>query len=244
MSTVAERAAEGFSTLGEKSLHAELKAWYARPGDRFETPVDGYVVDIVRDDLLIEVQTGGLSPLNRKVRALAAGHGVRVVVPIPREKWIVRVADDGVTVLGRRKSPRRGQVVDIFEDLVHCTGLIAEANVEFEVLLTREDEVRKKSGGRRGWRRRGWITVERRLLAVVGRHRFRGLPDFAALLPPALGDSFGTAEIAEAMACPRRLAQKVAYCLRETGALETVGKLGNALLYRRRQACVSGSIAP
>ena len=48
-------------TLNEGSLHAALKLWYADPGDLVEHPVDGYVIDLVRDDLLIEVQTGGFA---------------------------------------------------------------------------------------------------------------------------------------------------------------------------------------
>ena len=35
-------------TLRERPLHASLKRWYARPGDRTEAAVDGYVVDLVR----------------------------------------------------------------------------------------------------------------------------------------------------------------------------------------------------
>jgi hypothetical protein len=33
--------------------------------DRFEVPVDGFVIDIVRDDLLIEIQTRNFSSLKR-----------------------------------------------------------------------------------------------------------------------------------------------------------------------------------
>ena len=47
----------GIGLLNEKPLHASLKQWYARPGDRFEVAVGGFVIDIVRDDLLIEIQT-------------------------------------------------------------------------------------------------------------------------------------------------------------------------------------------
>ena len=45
-------------SLHEKSLHAALKAWCLQPGDHTEVPVDGYIIDIVRGDLLIEVQNG------------------------------------------------------------------------------------------------------------------------------------------------------------------------------------------
>lgn len=40
----------GIGLLNEKSLHASLKQWYAQPGDRFEVAVDGFVIDIVRND--------------------------------------------------------------------------------------------------------------------------------------------------------------------------------------------------
>ncbi|MHA1257030.1 MAG: hypothetical protein ACTSPS_15680 [Promethearchaeota archaeon] len=43
-------------TLKEKSLHAELKNWLKLPGDKIESPVDGYIIDIVRGELLIEIQ--------------------------------------------------------------------------------------------------------------------------------------------------------------------------------------------
>ena len=48
--------ANQISTFNEKPLHAALKAWYARAGDRLEVQVDGFIIDIVRDGLLIEIQ--------------------------------------------------------------------------------------------------------------------------------------------------------------------------------------------
>ena len=59
--------APGIGTLRERPLHASLKRWYAEPGDRTEVAVDGYVIDLVRGDLLIEVQTRGLSSARHKV---------------------------------------------------------------------------------------------------------------------------------------------------------------------------------
>jgi hypothetical protein len=42
--------------LGEKPLHASLKRMCSEPGDRVEQPVDGFVIDLVREDALIEIQ--------------------------------------------------------------------------------------------------------------------------------------------------------------------------------------------
>ena len=56
----------GIGLLNEKPLHASLKTWYAQPGDRFEVAVDGFVIDIVRDSLLLEIQTANFSAIKSK----------------------------------------------------------------------------------------------------------------------------------------------------------------------------------
>ena len=63
----------GISTIGtlnEKPLHEALKRWYAQAGDRLEVPVDGSVVDIVRGELLVEIQTRNFSAIRRKLEKL------------------------------------------------------------------------------------------------------------------------------------------------------------------------------
>jgi hypothetical protein len=102
-------------------------------------------------------------------------------------------------------------------------------------LLIQEEEVRRYEGGR-AWRRRGWVTEERRLLQVVDRQVFERPADMAELLPAGLVEPFTTAELAKATGLPRRLAQKMAYCLRKMDAIEVAGKSGRAVLYVRGAA--------
>ena len=83
----------------------------------------------------------------------------------------------------------------------------------------------------RAWRRRGWVTHERRLLEVVGQRRFSTPADLAELIPPSLVQPFTTSDLASAIGKPRRLAQRMAYCLRRMGVIQAVGKDGNAFLY-------------
>jgi hypothetical protein len=220
-------------TLNEKPLHAALKEWYARSGDQFEISIGGFVIDIVRDGLLIEVQTGNFASIKRKVQALAENHLLRLVYPIAREKWIVRLAKTGGgAVISRRRSPKRGVLEQVFSELVSFPRLIANPNFSMEVLLTREEEVRCYDG-KRGWRRGGWVTHERRLLDVVGRVVLEGPADLLGFIPPDLAEPWTTADLAIAIGQPRRLAQKMVYCLREIGTARVVGREGNAILYAR-----------
>ena len=142
-------------TYQEKSLHAALKDWYAAPGDLAEQPVDGYVVDLVRGNELIEIQTRNFSALKRKLATLLQHHSVRLVHPIPARKWIVRLDRDGATVLSRRRSPKRGTLLDVFDELVSIPHLVAHPRFALEVLLVAVEETRQQDG-RGSWRRRGW----------------------------------------------------------------------------------------
>lgn len=216
--------------LNEKPLHAALKQWVARPGDRIEVPIDGYIIDVVRDDLLIEIQTGNFSTVKQKLTDLVSRHQLRLVYPIAREKWLLKLPPEAGGETERRKSPKRGQIEELFRELVSFPELLAEQRFSLEVLFTQEEEVRRYDPRRR-WRRRGWRTEERRLLAVVERRLFEGPGDAAALLPQGLPERFTTADLAAAIGRSRWWGQKMAYCLRKVGVIEEVGRRGRSILY-------------
>lgn len=218
-------------TLRENPLHASLKRWYAQPDDAVEVLMDGFVIDLVRDDLLIEVQTRGFSSMKPKVVALLGlGRRVLIVFPIPVEKWIVKVDAEG-GVLSRRRSPRRGSPIDVFAELVSFPELMSHPNLEVEVLLINEEEYRHQTPGR-SWRRHGWSILERRLIEVVDTLRLGHLEHLAALLPDGLPELFTTADLAAGLGQPRRVAQQMAYCLRKVGAIVAVGRRGQEVIYR------------
>ncbi|MEL7210059.1 MAG: hypothetical protein AAGK32_17820, partial [Actinomycetota bacterium] len=116
-------------TLNEGSLHAALKEDYARPGDEFEVPLDGFVIDIRRDDLLIEIQTSSFASMGRKLDHLLAGHRILLVHPIAVETHLDK-PDRPV-----RRSPKRGSVYSVFEELVSMPTLLDHPNLSLEVVL-------------------------------------------------------------------------------------------------------------
>src|SRR4029434_9846566 len=158
--------------LNEKPLHAALKAWYAQPGDRFEVPLDVFIIDIVRDNVLLEIQTRHFGAIKSKLATLVSSHQVRLIYPIAQEKWIVQSPTAG-GFSTRRKSPKRGRVEDLFRELVAIPRLLAHQNFSLEVWMTREEE-RRRYDRRRRWRNGGWVTEERRLLDVMERRVFEG----------------------------------------------------------------------
>lgn len=205
----------GIGTLKEGSLHAALKQWAARPGDRFEQPVDGFIVDILRGDDVVEIQTGHFASMRRKLTALTATRRVHVVHPVAVERWIVR----GVK---RRRSPRRRELFSLFEPLVSIPEIAARDTFSLEIVLVSEELVRE-----------GDVAVDRRLLTVHDSAVFRGPAEFASLLPDVLAERFTNADLAAALKRPRWLAEKMTYALRKMGALAVVGRRGLANVYRR-----------
>jgi hypothetical protein len=226
-------------TLGEKSLHAAIKTWYAQPGDRLEWEVDGkYVVDIFRPSpdqtsgQCIEIQTRSLGKLKNKLAFLLERWPVRLVYPIARERHVVRLDADGA-IVSRRKSPKHGTIFHLFPELVSLPTLVTHPNFALDVLLIGEEEF-WLDDGQGSWRRKHWSIYDRRLVEVYEMVSLGTPAEYAALLPSQLPDVFDTQELAQVLDLPRSLAQKMVYCLREMAVLEIVGRQGRALRYRRR----------
>ena len=225
--------------LREGPLHAAVKATLAAPGDRFEVPIDGFVIDLVRaDGELVEVQTGGFSSLGRKLDALLDAHRFRIVYPVAAERRIVRVDRDG-EVTSVRRSPRRAGVVEVFDKLVAFPSLLTHPHLTIEVLLLREDHIRAERPERVG--RRSRDPGERRLIDVLDRVVFRGPRDFVRMLPAFPSDPFSTRELAALLGCSVSLAQRTAYCLRMMGILEAAGKRGRTPLHQQRLEATAGN---
>ncbi|MCO5184675.1 MAG: hypothetical protein M9965_12145 [Anaerolineae bacterium] len=213
-------------TLTESSLHAALKRGLAQPGDRLEHEVDGYVIDIVRDDRLLEIQTGNFSGFRRKLAALLPSHPIHVYLPLALDKWIVRVSAENQPI-SRRKSPKHSRPVDAFSELVYIGHLLPHPNLTVSLVLTQEEEL-WRDDGKGSWRRKRWSIADRVLLNVIGEITLHDSADYLALLPDQLSQPFTNRDLATALACHTRLAQKITYTLQRAGLLVIVGKQGNA----------------
>jgi len=216
--------------MNEHSLHSEIKNWYSQPGDRFEVKVDDFIVDIARDALLIEIQTRNFSAIKMKLTKLLENHEIRLVYPIPQLKWVVHVAKSG-EVLRRRKSPRKGRLVDLFYELVNTPSLVKEENFSLEVLMIEEEELRCNDG-EGSWRRRGTSIKDRRLINVNGRALFKNEKDFQRFLPNSIIGPFTNKEFAELGGVSITLARRITYCLRKMGAITPSGKKGKELVFK------------
>lgn len=229
---VAERA--GLNLYAERSLHAQLKQWLAEPGDRLEVAIGGKVVDLVRSDgELVEVQTGNLCKLAPKVLALAAsGRKVRVVHPIAAETTIRRLDPKTEELVSTRRSPKRGDLYDLFEELTQAPGLIAARNLSVEVLLVRAIETKIRDGSGSWWRK-GDRKVDRELVEVISSRVMRTKGQWLALIPKSLPEPWSSVSLGAALGIEPYRARKILYCMARDGLLDQSGLDGRRKLYSR-----------
>lgn len=216
--------------MKETSLHSSIKEWYSLPGDRFEVKVGNFVIDIVRNNLLIEIQTRNFSAIKKKLHSLVKIHNIRLVFPIPKRKWIVQLSKSNDETISRRRSPKKGKLTDVFDELVRIPKLINEDNFALEVLMIKEEEVRCNDG-KGSWRRRGISIKDRKLIDVVEKVRFVNREDFLRFLPKDINQTFTNKSLAKNLGIPIRQSQRITYCLRKMGAIKLVGKNRNELFF-------------
>ncbi len=215
----------------ETSLHRALKDHYSDCTEaRSEVTLEGFRIDAVDETgLLIEIQSGPLSPLRIKLQKLLPRHRVRVVKPIVLERRVVRRTRLDGPDLSARRSPRRGEMFDAFEHLVGLAKLFPDPNLTVEILGVSIDEIRVP---RRRWP--GFKVLDRGLNQIRAGCVLHEPSDLWRLLPRVdWHEPFTTADIAARAAKPLWLAQRAAYCLRLSGAARVVGKRHNHRLYAR-----------
>ena len=216
--------------MNEHSLHSEIKKVYSLPGDVFEAKLDNYIVDILRGQLIIEVQTKNFSALKEKLQALIEKHQVRLVYPLPEKKWIITCTKENV-VIKKRRSPKKGRLTDLFRELVMISHIVGNENFSLEVLLIDEEEIRCNDG-KGSWRRRGVSIKERRLLQINSRILFQDKIDYLKILPNSLNQVFTNKELSKLAKIPVRTARQITYCLRKNETILLAPKKGRELAFQ------------
>src|SRR5262249_32975714 len=137
---------EGSDGPLETSLHRALKERYgpgSGSGGRSEVSLRGYRVDAVAaDGALVEVQSGPLGPLRGKLGRLLPSGRVRVIKPVVVSRRVIRRARPDGADLSARLSPKKGALVDVFDDLIGLARGFPHPNLRIEGLAVAIDEVR------------------------------------------------------------------------------------------------------
>lgn len=189
----------GIGTLGEKTLHATLKLWLDSDTAHHEIPLaEGCVADIFDGERVTEIQTAGFSGFRPKLARLLEHYPVTVVHPVVRRKSLVWIDPATGETTPPHRSPRVGTFADAGEQLIYILPLIGHPHLTVRLVLVDVEEHRLADGRRSRDGKRGSHRVERYPLALGDSCTLQAPADYAALLPPELGETFTSKEFGKA----------------------------------------------
>lgn len=196
-----------FSTINESSLHNTLKKLYAYQNDgQMEVELDNHVYDIfTADNTVIEIQTANLAKLLPKLLdVLDKGHKVKLVHPIVIERKILLLDKEG-NKISARKSPKRGNIYDLFRELTGIYPILLNENFELEILKvnitefrTRTDEPVQSENKKRRFKK-DWIKTGKKLDEITENIQLKSKSDYINLLPKKLNKEFCAKDLAKAI---------------------------------------------
>ena len=222
--------------LKESSLHKYLKFQYSDTG-KTEISVGDYVCDGQnKKGELIEVQTGSFGPLKEKINTISKKKKIRIIYPVIIRKHIELYDTDG-KLMRKKKSPKKGNIWDIFDALIYAPDLCLARNVTLELALL--DIVEKRvNDGKGSWKRKG-ITIEDKIPLCLHESIILKKPgDYFHFIPFEKDAEFTVKDLGEKAGIPLHLANKCIYVLKKSGLIEKTGKQGRAFLYKKKRTKV------
>lgn len=195
----------GFSTYNESSLHNSLKTLYCSIYDgQTEVEKDGHIYDIVtKNGNVVEIQTKNLTKLLPKILdTIEKGRNIKVVHPVIVTKRILLLDENG-NKISNRKSPKKGCIYDIFEELTGIYPVLLNPHFSLEIIEIEmtEERVRTKhnvqSKNKRRRFRRNWNKTNKKLDKILGTTIFNKKEDYLALLSKTLPENFCAKDLAK-----------------------------------------------
>lgn len=224
------RERQGIGTLGEKTVHAVLKNYYAPDCEMQEIPIENFVADIFTGTEIIEIQTRSFNVMRRKLETFLKQYPVTIVHPIPHIKWVSWIDEETGEASPKRKSPKKGNPYQAFVELYKIRPFLKDENLHFKFALIDMEEYRLLNGWSRD-KKRGSERFDRIPLEFVEEVCIDRREDYMQFVPFDLPEPFTSREFAKCAKIPMRLANVVLLILTDLSVVTRVGKQGNCYLY-------------
>jgi len=227
----------GIGTLSEKTVHSVLKTYYSPNQLNHEIKVGGFVADICTGNEIIEIQTRDFNKLRRKLTAFLAFAPVTIVYPVPYIKWLRWVNPKTGEISAPRKSPKVGSPYIIFDELYKIKDYLKNPNLNLKIVLINMEEYRFLDGWSQD-KKKGSSRCDRIPTELVQELNINDLVDYQLLIPQGLSDEFTSKDFKKCSGLSIHKAQTALNVLHFLGAVDRVGKKGNAFVYTN---CRNGS---
>ena len=221
---------KGIGTLGEKSVHAALKAYFEPQSDNTEIRIGSFVADIAGEDGIIEIQTRQFYRLVKKLDCFLEYTHVTVVYPIIAKKYVRWLDPETGELSARRVSPRKGSIYDACKELVSIKFALDNPRFTFVAVMLEAEDIRLLDGYGKDKKKHS-TKFDRVPIDILCEYRFECPRDYMMLIPPELSGRFTSKDLAKAAGISRTLAGIALNILTYTECVSRVGKNGREIIY-------------
>ena len=216
-------------TLAERRLHSVLKFYYENDPALHEIKIGRFFADIVTGHEIIEIQTGDLGRLGRKLDVFLKDHTVTVVHPMAKNCVISRIDPKTGECVSRRKSPIHADIYSAIPHIYRIRPYLSHPNLALRLIFLSLEEFRTPNCKRWG-SHKGSVRLERFPEEVHYEIDLSTPDDYRVFLPAALPESFTSGDLRRLTGCAD--ASLLLTILTSVGTVERVGKTGNSYIYK------------
>ena len=229
------RAEMGIGSLGEKYMHLILKTFICEDTDCHEVGQGHYFADVLVEDTIYEIQTGGYYPLKKKLSYYLSEGDKQIVIvtPVVRRKRLIWVdPETGAATEGRYTTIPMAWT-KILREMYWLSDLLDFDRVSFWFPVVAVDDYRKLDGYGRDKKIRA-TKIEKIPRELLDIEEANSVEDVARLfVPESLPKRFFAKDFS-ALTGTRRLAfSSCLHALERMGIIQKDGREGNAAVYRR-----------
>lgn len=220
----------------EKILHRTLKYYICNDEQYHEVKVSKerkgvLFADIKMDNQIYEIQTRSFNALRDKLNEFLKTYQVTVVYPIASHKTIFKINEEN-HLLSNKKSPKKGNPLDLFYELYKIKGYLNHPNLFFKIIMLDMDEYRKEVK-KKHYRSSGYeriVQIPKRVERIIDLKRNS---DYIHLLGEyPLNEEFISKEFAKATHLTIKKAMVTLHVLTYMGIVTRIGKANRSYVYK------------
>lgn len=217
-------------TKQERTLHQYLKYYFCEESKYHEQKCNGYIVDIFKDQQIIEIQTSSFNAMRKKLETLLPDYKITIVYPIIQERTLYNFNDLG-ELENIRKSPKREHPLKIGKELYKINHLLNHKNLSFIGVVLKVYEERIPYINRYKQRRMTRINqIPYELVAIIN---FKNPADFKYIIP--FDNEFTALDFKKKIKLSPRDTASTLISLRTLEAIEITRKEGKKYIYQIKE---------
>ncbi len=221
---------ESIGTKQERTLHQYLKYYFCENPLFHEKKLNGYIVDIFKDNQIIEIQTSSFNAMRKKLETLLPHYQITIVYPIIMERTLYNFNDLG-ELENIRKSPKKEHPLKICKELYKINHLLNNKNLSFIGVILKINEERIPYINRYKQKRMTRINqIPYELIEIVS---LKTSLDFKKLIP--FKEEFTAIDFKKKIKLSPRDTSSSLLALRTVEAIEMVRKDGRKYIYKIKE---------